>query len=1293
MADEKFSQFPAVASPAGGEIVGLSAGDNARFPASAFATGAQGAKADTAVQSVTGSATVAVTGSPTAPIIAVAANSIGSAQLDAATDAAIVRANDAVLSVSGSPTITVSGTADAPTIAVTGGSIGSAELNAAVDASLARADIAVLSVTGSSTISVTGTPDDPILAIAGGSVGAAELNATVDASLALADSAVQSFSNLGAGEGITGTKDVNENLTFKSLVAGTNVTLTPTADTITIASTGGGGSSPLTTKGDLYTHDLTVDARLPAGTVGQMLAVNPATATGLEWIPAPTGSGSVTNVSGTPPISVTDPTTTPIVAISAATGAAAGSMSASDKTKLDAITGNNTGDQSTSVTAPITNSGTAAAPNIGISAATGVAAGSMSSTDKTKLDAITGINTGDVTVSNTATVGLTLTGQALTADIVANSVGAAQLAPAVDASLARADLAVLSVTGSATISVTGTVDDPVISVAANSIGAAQLDPVVDASLAKADTAVQSVTGSTTITVTGTADDPILAVAANSIGAAQLDPTVDASLVRADSAVLSVTGSSTITVTGTPDDPILAVAANSLGVAQFSPAVDASLALADTSVQSFSNLGAGTGIIGTKDANENLTFKSLIQGANITLTSDANTVTIAASGGGGGSLTVQGDGVSLTTAASLINFVGATTTEPVADQITVAMPMSHDRFWYKSSRTTPIVLVVTGQSNPDGVEVATVQFPVNPNVKIYSYGVDAQPPSDPTNVNYSFVTPNPAVTYNSTTRLPMVGYYGANHGNIGCSMGNELNLMYDRPVIILSICLSGGEIEYWLEKDTPTGLKNMNEWLGDFWNHIKTLPELTGVTFPDILIWGQSESNAGHKPAFDLTPQQYDGKWQTVYSDLITRGVINAEWTNVYLMSMTDAMNATYEWEGLNLVARNTNDKVTMTSGVGLASEPGSSDVHFTGNAINLYGKYIAQIDGGLAQATDVLSTNIIKDKYPTLGADLDSSFKNILNTWSVELQQPSSPNTTWKEYMLGATNNQTWSILNGNEPIIPSMIKFGGTHTAGVAPSFVVMGKIFDCVATFKNANGVITNLAPVNILNVNNTFQGDGASISMGALGQLDVSLVSAYTGINGGNITCATHTAMQVAISANAGSTITTARALLLQDSSGPAGLITHNIGVHHVPHTKGTNNASILASAGIPVSPWGTWFIYQDAVQNSKFNGGFVMRTNTSLTGTANYTATVNDYKIIARSGSTGTLTLPTLAALTTSNGGVSAAAMKGFTLLVKNADSTALTVTAGAGITFERAGMNTVAADIEKSYTFDGVSAWM
>jgi hypothetical protein len=50
-----------------------------------------------------------------------------------------------------------------------------------------------------------------------------------------------------------------------------------------------GGSSPLTTKGDLYTYS-TTDTRLPVGTNGHTLVANSSTSTGLEWAAPASGS-------------------------------------------------------------------------------------------------------------------------------------------------------------------------------------------------------------------------------------------------------------------------------------------------------------------------------------------------------------------------------------------------------------------------------------------------------------------------------------------------------------------------------------------------------------------------------------------------------------------------------------------------------------------------------------------------------------------------------------------------------------------------------------------------------------------------------------------------------------------------------------------------------------------------------------------------------------------------------------------------------------------------------------------
>jgi hypothetical protein len=60
---------------------------------------------------------------------------------------------------------------------------------------------------------------------------------------------------------------------------------------------GGGDSSPLTTKGDLYTFS-TENTRLAVGANGKILGANSATTTGLEWIDPPIALPDQTGVSG-----------------------------------------------------------------------------------------------------------------------------------------------------------------------------------------------------------------------------------------------------------------------------------------------------------------------------------------------------------------------------------------------------------------------------------------------------------------------------------------------------------------------------------------------------------------------------------------------------------------------------------------------------------------------------------------------------------------------------------------------------------------------------------------------------------------------------------------------------------------------------------------------------------------------------------------------------------------------------------------------------------------------------------
>lgn len=103
---------------------------------------------------------------------------------------------------------------------------------------------------------------------------------------------ITSVTNSGAsGAGVlkTGT-----NVTARRLVAGSNVTITENTDDITIAATGGGSGTSVTTKGDLQTHDGTTATRLAAGTNTYVLTADSTAPNGIKWA-APAG-GAETGV-------------------------------------------------------------------------------------------------------------------------------------------------------------------------------------------------------------------------------------------------------------------------------------------------------------------------------------------------------------------------------------------------------------------------------------------------------------------------------------------------------------------------------------------------------------------------------------------------------------------------------------------------------------------------------------------------------------------------------------------------------------------------------------------------------------------------------------------------------------------------------------------------------------------------------------------------------------------------------------------------------------------------------------
>jgi hypothetical protein len=126
---------------------------------------------------------------------------------------------------------------------------------------------------------------------AGYGVGSRWVNVTSDEAFVLVDatngaavwqSTTSSSTDINAK---VSSNDTTTGFLEDKIVAGTNVTVTTLNDganeTLEISSSGG-GASPLTTKGDLYTYD-TDDARLGVGSNGEVLIADSAETTGLRW--------------------------------------------------------------------------------------------------------------------------------------------------------------------------------------------------------------------------------------------------------------------------------------------------------------------------------------------------------------------------------------------------------------------------------------------------------------------------------------------------------------------------------------------------------------------------------------------------------------------------------------------------------------------------------------------------------------------------------------------------------------------------------------------------------------------------------------------------------------------------------------------------------------------------------------------------------------------------------------------------------------------------------------------------
>ena len=164
----------------------------------------------------------------------------------------------------------------------------------------------------------------------------------------------------------------------------------PTAQAGTGDITAVGTTAPLTGGGTA--GDVTVAIRAASPTQsGSMSAADKAKLDGVA-ANATANDGDVTGITASAPLTGGGASGDLTIALPDATTTAAGAMSSADKTKLDGIAAGataNTGDiTEVGTTAPITGGGTAGSVTIAIRAATATLSGSMSAADKAKLDGL-----------------------------------------------------------------------------------------------------------------------------------------------------------------------------------------------------------------------------------------------------------------------------------------------------------------------------------------------------------------------------------------------------------------------------------------------------------------------------------------------------------------------------------------------------------------------------------------------------------------------------------------------------------------------------------------------------------------------------------------------------------------------------------------------------------------------------------------------------------------------------------------------------------------------------------------
>ena len=200
---------------------------------------------------------------------------------------------------------------------------------------------------------------------------------------------VNTASNLGAGAGVFASK-VAADLQFKSLVAGANVSITSNATTVTVSATGGGGGGGAVDSVNGQTGAVVLDTDDVAEGATNLYFTN-ARASAAAPVQSVNGQTGVVDLSGSyAPLSHVGSGGAAHANVVA--GGAAGFMTGADKSKLDGIAPGAQANVGTDISIGYNPAYVFVSSSTGsdatLDAATALAAGVMSASDKTKLDGV-----------------------------------------------------------------------------------------------------------------------------------------------------------------------------------------------------------------------------------------------------------------------------------------------------------------------------------------------------------------------------------------------------------------------------------------------------------------------------------------------------------------------------------------------------------------------------------------------------------------------------------------------------------------------------------------------------------------------------------------------------------------------------------------------------------------------------------------------------------------------------------------------------------------------------------------